>query len=528
MRTRIALAVTLTLTASCQGESPTEQYARMVSAVQQGDVRAIERTLAAGFDPDFAPEGESSLLYTAIYAGDHAAVRALLERGADVTRQEGFYRGTAIMFAADSGDVEIVDLLLEHGADINGRDGSYGDVAINWASYAGHLAMVEHLLSKGADPTIFGHGDALDIAMRRGFEPIVELLAEHMGETRTVSPSEALLLSAIKDRDVDRLGEALAAGASADAEDRYRRPILALAARTGRVEMLETLIAAGADVDAPDPIGYTALMEAAREGHVTCVRLLLEHGADPNHVSDASGLALTPLHLGAIGGSVAVVEALMDKGAAPDVKGTIGTTPLLWGLFEGSLEAGIRLVELGADPTLETTSGYSAEDFAADNGNEDLARALAEWRVRHASARFRVTGDGHDQLLEYVDADALVLCTRDAGFADLWIRLGADAVDNGETGPHLDIDVCNLGAGGTFRSRDARSPRCGSDRAWGVWWHANAGSVFVNDAEAPDCELSLALAGDLLSGSFRCGRLIEQESGREISVRDGEFRCRIR
>lgn len=382
MRSGVVVVVALTTIGFYQVESAPQQYARLVSAIEAGDTQTIERTLAAGFDPDFAPEGESSLLYTAIYAGDHDAVRALLEHGADLTRQEGSYAGTAIMFAADSGDIEMVDLLLEHGADVNGRDGSYGDAAINWASYAGHLAMVEHLLTKGADPTIFGHGDALDIAMRRGFEPIVEVLAEHMGETRIVSPADDALRAAVEDGDAAGAHDALAAGASPDALDRYRRPIPALAARTGRVEMLELLIAAGADVDAPDPIGYTALMEAAREGHVACVRLLLESGADPNHVSDESGLALTPLHLGAIGGNVEVVEALMEAGANPDVRGKIGTTPLLWGLFEGSLEAGIRMVELGADPTLATTSGYSAEDFATDTGNEALARAIAEWKAR--------------------------------------------------------------------------------------------------------------------------------------------------
>ncbi len=366
-------------TGSVAGTTPVEQYTRLSEAIKAGDTKTIDQILDAGAEVNFKPDGKPSLLRTAIYAKNHSAARKLLNHKADITLQEGFYKGTAIMFAADSSDIEMVDLLLQNGANINSRDGGYGDAAINWAAYAGHLEMVEHLLENGADPRIVGHGNALNIAMRRGFQPMVELLAESMAETRTLSESEQRLLSAIEKDDAAAAEKALAEGANANGLDRFKRPIIATAARRGALDALKLLLRSGAEADAEDPIGYTALMEAARDKQLACVRFLLDHGAAVNHLSNERGLKLTALHLAAIGGSVEVVEALVSHGAKLNVKGTIGTTPLLWGLFEGSIAAAIRLVELGADPTLGTKTGYNAINFAADSHEEELAAAIAAY-----------------------------------------------------------------------------------------------------------------------------------------------------
>lgn len=376
------LALALVLAAPARCDTSAAGYDRMIAALKAGDAATMNAMLAAGFDVNFVPEGKPSVLGVAVSAKNHDAARSLIEHGADVNRHEGFYQGTAIMFAADNDDIEMVDLLLEHGADVNRRDAAYGDPAINWAAYSGRTDMVKHLLDKGADPTLVGHGNSLEIAMRRGFQPLVELLAEHMKKTRRLSAAETQLASAIEHGDDDEARQALAVGAAPDSLDRFGRPLIAEAARRGQIGILKLLVAAGADVDAPDPIGYTALMEAARDQQVESVRTLLELGADLNHVSLEHGLALTPLHLAAIGGSVETVEMLVEHGAKLDVKGTIGTTPLLWGLFEGSLDAGKRLIELGADPTLSTTSGYSAEDYARDYEKKDLAAAIAAWKQK--------------------------------------------------------------------------------------------------------------------------------------------------
>lgn len=62
-------------------------------------------------------EGESVLMLTA-YTGNTAAVKVLLDRGANVNTQQ--FRGqSALMWAASGGHTEAVKLLLARGADVN-------------------------------------------------------------------------------------------------------------------------------------------------------------------------------------------------------------------------------------------------------------------------------------------------------------------------------------------------------------------------------------------------------------------------
>jgi len=62
-------------------------------------------------------------LFAAVRKGDVAAVKTLLEKGADVNAK-GPYEQTPLFFAADRGYFEIVNLLVEKGADINRKDSS--------------------------------------------------------------------------------------------------------------------------------------------------------------------------------------------------------------------------------------------------------------------------------------------------------------------------------------------------------------------------------------------------------------------
>ncbi len=204
----------------------------------------------------------------------------------------------------------------------------YGDPAINWAAYAGAASAVEALLAGGADPAVVTHhGDALAIAMRRGFPAIVALLSETTGTS------------------------------SGDTE-------LHGAARAGDLDAIERLLAAGQQTGIENRIGYTPLMEASREGHTAVVRQLLGAGADPMHRGNELGMGMTALHLAADRNQPQVASVLLDAGIPVDVGNATGTTPLLWALGEGATETAIIMLDAGADPTLEDEHGYSARGMA--------------------------------------------------------------------------------------------------------------------------------------------------------------------
>jgi hypothetical protein len=125
-------------------------------------------------------------ILAAAHGGDAAAVRSLLDRGADVNAVEGgpsFW--TPLMHVALQGDVELVRLLLDRGADVNRQDGD-GFTALTVAAAEGHWEVVMLLALRGAaidhrDATLScGHsrtsreigvsGLHVSQAGRRGFE----------------------------------------------------------------------------------------------------------------------------------------------------------------------------------------------------------------------------------------------------------------------------------------------------------------------------------------------------------------------
>jgi uncharacterized protein len=272
--------------------------------------------------------------------GNRTEVERLLAAGVDVDAATAS-GGTALMYAAYGDHAELVTALLEAGADPD-RGDRFGDPAIHWASYGGASAAVDALLAGGADPTIVTHhGDALAIAMRRGFREIVETLVRHTGTGTGDSP-------------------------------------LHEAARRGDVAAIEEALARGDEPDAENRIGYTPLMEACREGREPVVRRLLEAGADPAHRGNDLGMGMTALHLAADGDRPEIAELLLSRGLPVDVGNAQGTTPLAWALGEGSVATATVLLDAGADPAIEDENGYSALDAAEYLEDEALRQRLLD------------------------------------------------------------------------------------------------------------------------------------------------------
>ena len=106
-----------------------------------------------------AVEGVSTALHHAVFGNSEAAVKLLLERGANPNiRCEGD-NAYPLHFAVEKNLVPIIRLLVEHGADTDG-EGDYHELGvIGWASAWDDIpadpATVEYLLAHGSRHNIF-------------------------------------------------------------------------------------------------------------------------------------------------------------------------------------------------------------------------------------------------------------------------------------------------------------------------------------------------------------------------------------
>ena len=117
--------------------------------------------------------------------GDIEAVRQNIFAEVNVNAIGGFFRRTALHFAAEEGHKEIVELLITHNADLNKKT-SNGWAALHFAAEEGHKEIVELLISKGADMNEKEKeysNTLVDFAARRKHTTIVELLRKHGGKT---------------------------------------------------------------------------------------------------------------------------------------------------------------------------------------------------------------------------------------------------------------------------------------------------------------------------------------------------------
>ena len=314
-------------------------------------------------------------LYNLISKRDLTGLETAIKDGADVNqRQSEGLEATPLMWATGS-EADYIRVLLEAGAEVNVRD-AMGDPAINWAAYYGNAPAIALLLEAGAETQLTGHGNAVEIVMRRGHQAALALLLDHREFAPKRSRAEIVLEVAAIQGEPETITVISGQLDVASAHDWAGRPVLQAAARANQAAAVQTLINAGFPVDAQDAIGFTALFEAARDGSNESVNVLIAAGANVNHISGENALSLTALHLAAIGNHVEIIDALLTAGANPDAIGTMGATPLMWAVFEGSRESAMRLIDAGTDVSIIGRMGDTALSAAQSYGWEDVSTAI--------------------------------------------------------------------------------------------------------------------------------------------------------
>jgi len=286
-----------------------------VEAATDGRTSRAERLLA------LHPRLASASVHAALVLGDAAAVEAHLRRHPAFVRDAGGPRGWEPLHYV------CYDSL--------GRSSA--------ASAEGLVAIARRLLELGADPNTrfpwLHHG------VRR---PVL------WGATRVTQlvPLAELLLDA-----------------GADPNDGVTLP---MAASAGDVATLEILRAHGANLNQPWATDGAATLYAILHWSRTStgVHWLLEHGADADPVFATNGE--TPLHIAAQQWDVAVVEALVQRGADVSRRRADGRTPYAAAELNGNREVADWLRAHGASDEL-----LPVDRLVAACGRGDRAAAEA-------------------------------------------------------------------------------------------------------------------------------------------------------
>lgn len=154
-----------------QGHKGSIRYTYLGYAVQIGEVKAAEKLLELGADPDLVND-EGALWANINIACDfkNKEMVHLLVKYKENLNPALTHSPLADLLTGDV-DKELIDLLLANGADINHQDYIGGDTAIIKALNTDKFDYVKYFLDKGADPTIIDYvGNSLAYLIQKELE----------------------------------------------------------------------------------------------------------------------------------------------------------------------------------------------------------------------------------------------------------------------------------------------------------------------------------------------------------------------
>ena len=266
----------------------------------------------------------SADLADAVMKGNKAAVRALLQKKADVNAAQTDGT-TALHWAVRLDDLETAELLIRSGANVSAPTRA-GATPLQLAAINGNAPMIEKLIKAGADPNA----------------PLTK----------------------------------------------YGDTTLMMAARTGKPDAIKALLDNGAQINATETWGGTsALMWAVSESHPDAVKLLIDRGANANirsKIVPSEGRRGGSTS----NSSVTSLPRDPQPGEKPKKDYYGGFTPLHFAVRQGDMESTRVLVAAGADVNATTADGKGSLELAIYNGNYEIASFLidSKAKVNHADA----------------------------------------------------------------------------------------------------------------------------------------------
>ncbi|RMX87714.1 hypothetical protein D0869_02164 [Hortaea werneckii] len=317
-----------------------------------------------------------SAMYYAALLGLQSVVEHLLECGADINVQGGYY-GNALQAISSVGRIPEMHMLLDKGADVNARGGHFGS-ALQAASYNGLLEAMRLLLDRHADVNARGghFGSALQAASYNGLLEAIRLLLDRHAD---VNARGGHFGSALQAASYNGLLEAmrllLNRHADVNAQGGCFGNALQAASYGGHTKAIQLLLDCGADVNAHGGEYGNALYIVSERGHKEALDLLLDKGTDVNSQGGEYG---SPLQAASVRGDVDVVQSLLDRGADPRATGGIYSTALHAASSQAFPDIVLLLLRHGADVEARSESFETPLQVACVTGATEMAKLLLD------------------------------------------------------------------------------------------------------------------------------------------------------
>jgi ankyrin repeat protein len=347
----------------------------LIGAAQSGDIPALRAGLDARPELIDALGGlgfeKATALHLAALRNQHAAIRLLIERGANLDRRDFPDNAAPLHFAAVHGDMETLRLLVEAGADIDGKGDDHAVGVLGWATCLNQMRedVADYLLSNGATLNIW-----------------TAIALDRPDELRAMIAADPSLLDARMSR------------------NQHRRTLLHHAAAKNRVRMIRLLLELGADPNATDATGATALATASQEqADESVISALLDGGAkidfltaintgrydaaetmlreDPSRIG-IDGRDTIALHLAVNKRRLSAIRWLLAHGVAVNAKRSMwdcNHTALHMTIESGAIDIARLLLDAGADPnTRDDKYNATARGWAEFFGRREFADLIRE------------------------------------------------------------------------------------------------------------------------------------------------------
>lgn len=329
-----------------------------------------------------------SPFYSAIYEGNRALLKKLLESGVSINGIEPTLGETPLTWAIKAKQAGVAEDLIGNGSNLSATNKN-GFTPLYLAVQSNNMVAVELLIQHGAEVNQDVNGfTPVYVAAQNNFGEICSLLISAGANVTIDKEGFTPLYAAIKHNHVN-IAEMLAkAGASINANvPQINSSLLHLAIYNGHLESTSFLIEQGADIEGRNPANDTPLLIAIVENHIEIVKKLLLSNVDINKGIDG----FTPLYLSVNKGYEEIVTLLVNNGADLNLSDNIhGNSPLYMACFWGLENIVITLLQAGAEINKVTKLGITELQVAANQGHLNIVKTL----INAGADVFAKTPDG--------------------------------------------------------------------------------------------------------------------------------------